>query len=75
MQQVSTKALHPGKTLTEDQIRVAAQKAAIPGHVKHHTFRHSFATHVLGHRYDIRTEQEFLIQKEAVCASRFTQTA
>ena len=57
MQRVSTKALHLGKTLTGDPIHVAAQKPAIPGRVKHDTLRHSFATHVLEDRYDIRTLQ------------------
>jgi len=73
VQQVSTKALHPGKTLTEDQIRVAAQKAAIPKHMKHHTLRHSFAAHALEGRYNIRTSRERLMQKQAICISRFVQ--
>ena len=64
MQQVSIKALRLGKTLTEDRIRVAAHKAAIPKHMKHHTLRHSFAARVVEDGYDISTVQELLGHKD-----------
>ena len=41
-------------------VRHAAQQTNIAKHVTCHTFRHSFATHLLENGYDIRTVQELL---------------
>jgi integron integrase len=45
-------------------VREAAKQAGIQKRVSCHTFRHSFATHLLQNGYDIRTVQELLGHKD-----------
>jgi integron integrase len=45
-------------------VKEAARKAGVDQHVTCHTFRHSFATHLLQNGYDIRTVQELLGHKD-----------
>jgi integron integrase len=51
---------HLDESGLQKAVRRAAQLADIQKHVTCHTFRHSFATHLLENGYDIRTVQELL---------------
>ena len=51
---------HLHESAVQRAVRSAAQKAGITKPVTPHTFRHSFATHLLENGYDIRTVQELL---------------
>lgn len=55
---------HLHKETLQRSIREAAEKAGVAKHVTTHTFRHSFATHLLENKYDIRTVQELLGHKD-----------
>ena len=63
---------HVHERTIQKAVRQAARKAGICKNVGPHTFRHSFATHLIEDGYDIRTVQELLGHKDVKTTMIYT---
>ncbi len=63
---------HISTATIQKAVKNALEAAQIAKHGGCHTFRHSFATHLLGNHYDIRTVQELLGHKDVRTTMLYT---
>ena len=65
---------HMHETSLSTALRVAVRKSGVAKRVTCHTFRHSFASHLLRANYDIRTIQEMLGHSSVTTTMIYTHT-
>jgi len=63
---------HLDESIVQKAVSTAAGKSGVTKRVTCHTFRHSFATHLLLDGYDIRTVQELLGHKDVKTTMVYT---